>query len=127
MAGAYLGLHLEPILFSKSKINLSFPLLIGGGGVDLIEERLVRNNSEDIDNERWKPVFVVEPGINILYNLSRYIQLEAGVKYRFSSKVDFKPDFNLTRIDGFSTGIGVKIGVFNMGRNRYKKNINNGN
>ena len=31
--GAYGGLHLEPIFFSKSKINLSFPILIGVGGV----------------------------------------------------------------------------------------------
>ncbi|MCL6295095.1 hypothetical protein [Jejuia spongiicola] len=123
LVGAYGGLHLEPILFSKSKVNLSFPLLIGGGGIDLLEENLINNDDFDhLDDERWKAIFVVEPGINALYNISRYLQLEAGIKYRFSSKVDFQPDYSLSRIDGFSAGIGIKVGVFNMGRNRYKKN-----
>ena len=85
--GAYGGLHLEPILFSKSKVNLSFPLLSGGGGIDLVEENFARDY--DFENgERWKAIFVIEPGINILYNISRYIQLEAGIKHRFSSKVN---------------------------------------
>ncbi len=120
LVGAYGGLHLEPILFSKSKVNLSFPLLVGGGGIDLLEENLI--NEDDFDDDRWKAIFVVEPGINALYNISRYLQLEVGIKYRFSSKVDFRPDYSLSRIDGFSAGLGIKVGVFNMGRNRYKKN-----
>jgi len=119
LVGAYGGLHLEPILFSKSKVNISFPLLIGGGAVGLLEGDL--DGDSTIDDEDWDPVFVIEPGANILYNINRYIQLEAGVKYRFSSRVNFQPEYALSRINGFSAGIGVKIGVFNMGRNRYKK------
>ncbi len=126
LAGLYGGLHFEPILFSKSKVNLSFPLLIGGGAVALIDD-----NSEDgdvviVNKNDWKHVFVVEPGINVLYNINRYIQLEAGVKYRLSSKINFNPEYGLKRINGVSVGMGVKIGVFNMGRNRYKKNIKDG-
>ncbi|NMH89550.1 hypothetical protein [Flavivirga algicola] len=120
LASVYGGLHIEPILFSKSKINLSFPLLIGGGGVALIDDDV-----EDpvIDDNDWKHVFVAEPGVNVLYNINRYIQLEAGVKYRLSSRVSLQPEYSLKRINGFSGGFGIKIGVFNMGRNRYKKNI----
>lgn len=120
LAGFYGGLHLEPILFSKSKVNLSFPLLIGGGVVALIDDDVDRIIIDDYD---WKHVFVVEPGVNVLYNINRYIQLEAGVKYRFSSRLGFQSEYNLKRINGVSGGIGIKIGVFNMGRNRYKKNI----
>ncbi len=125
LAGAYGGLHLEPILFGKSKVNLSFPLLIGAGGAVLLNDDI-----EDvvIDEDDWEPIFVVEPGINMLYNINRYIQLEAGIKYRFSSKVDFQPQHGISNINGYSVGMGVKIGVFNMGRNRYKKkDINNEN
>lgn len=120
IAGVYGGLHLEPILFGKSKVNLSFPLLIGGGGAVLLDRDI-----EDmvITEDDWEPVFVVEPGINVLYNINRYIQLEAGVKYRFSSRVDFQPEYHLSRINGYSVGMGIKIGVFNMGRNRYKKKL----
>lgn len=121
LVGFYGGLHLEPIFFSKSKVNLSFPLLIGAGAVALIDDDDVENAI--VDDDDLKHVFVVEPGINVLYNINRYIQLEAGVKFRFSSKVSLQPEYNLKRINGVSSGIGIKIGVFNMGRNRYKKNI----
>lgn len=119
LAGAYGGLHLEPILFSKSTINLSFPLLVGGGAMAMLKGDLKNNNYVVEDND-WEAVFVVEPGVNILFNVNRFIQLEAGIKHRFSSRLSFENN-NLTRINGFSGGIGVKIGVFNMGVNRYKK------
>lgn len=121
LVGGYGGLHIEPILFSKSKLNLSFPVLIGGGGIGLIKNDF---HNDEISDDDWKPIFVLEPGINILYNISRYIQFEAGVKYRFSSKINLQPEYNFTSIKGFTSGFGIKIGVFNMGRNRYKKNIN---
>ncbi|AUP77408.1 hypothetical protein [Flavivirga eckloniae] len=125
IGGFYAGLHLEPILFSKSKVNLSFPLLIGGGAAALIED----NTEEEVvlEDDDWEHLFVAEPGVNVLYNINRYIQIEAGIKYRLTSKLDFDPEYNIKRINGFSGGIGLKVGVFNMGRNRYKKKLKNDN
>jgi len=123
LIGVYGGLHLEPILFSKSTVNLSFPVLIGGGAVGYIGNNF---NDEDFEEELteddFDAVFVVEPGVSLLFNVSRYLQLEASVKYRLSSRVDLSPS-SIDRINGFSGGIGIKIGVFNMGRNRYKKKV----
>lgn len=123
LIGAYGGLHLEPIFFSKSRVNLSFPLLIGAGAIGYIDDDFHDDAFEDeLTEDDFDAVFIVEPGVSLLFNVSRYLQLEAGVKYRFSStiSIDASP---VTRINGFSAGIGVKVGVFNMGRNRYKKNI----
>lgn len=124
VVGAYGGLHIEPIFFSKSMVNLSFPLLIGGGGLGVIDSDFDYDNDEFDDNDvvESDAFAIVEPGINVLFNVSRYLQLEAGVKYRFSSKIDLEPA-TLKRINGFSAGIGIKVGVFNMGRNRYKKKL----
>ncbi len=119
--GAYGGLHLEPILFSKSKVNLSFPVLIGLGAVGYIGEDFDEEEFED-DFDDVDVIFVVEPGVSALFNVSRYLQLEAGVKYRISNRFNIE-NSNISRLNGFSAGIGVKVGVFNMGRNRYKKNI----
>ena len=124
LVGAYGGLHLEPIFFGKSKLNLSFPVLIGGGAIALIDGD-IEDADNTIDDDDWEAVFIVEPGINILYNISRYVQLEAGVRHRFSSKMNLESEYNLTNINGFSAGLGIKIGVFNMGRNRYKKKLQN--
>lgn len=125
LIGGYGGLHLEPILFSKHRVNLSFPVVIGIGGMGYIDDYYFE---EDIDEQRFEDnaqaFFIVESGINALFNVSRYLQLEAGIKYRISSNVGFNSEaYNLSRINGFSAGIGIKVGVFNMGRNRYKKNM----
>jgi hypothetical protein len=123
LIGAYGGLHLEPILFSKSRVNLSFPLLIGAGGIGYIDDNFDDEHfDEDFDEDDFDPFFVAEPGVHLLFNVSRYLQLEAGVKYRITSKVDLRPN-GIDNVNGFSAGIGIKVGVFNMGRNRYKKNI----
>ncbi|WP_189358990.1 hypothetical protein [Algibacter mikhailovii] len=121
LVGFYGGLHLEPIFFGKSKFNLSIPLLIGGGAAGLLNEDVF--DDVTVEDDEWKGVFVFEPGVNLLYNINRYIQLEAGVKYRMSSNLSFRPEYSLNNINGFSVGIGVKLGVFNMGRNRYKQKI----
>ncbi|MDB4293183.1 hypothetical protein N9954_07205 [Maribacter sp.] len=121
LTGGYVGLHLEPILFSKRKVSLSFPLVIGAGAIGYFSDE-DDFDDEFIDAEFDKVDFiaVVEPGISALFNLSRYLQLEAGVKYRFSSKIDLATS-PIKNLNGFSAGIGIKVGVFNMGRNRYKK------
>ena len=124
LIGAYGGLHLEPILFSKSRVNLSFPILIGAGGIGQIGDDF--DDDEDVEIELteddFDPIFVAETGVSALFNVSRYLQFEAGVKYRFSSKFSLL-NSPVNRINGFSAGLGIKVGVFNMGRNRYKKNL----
>jgi len=124
LIGAYGGLHLEPILFSKSRVNLSFPLLIGGGGVGYINSDVVENDDIDqnLNEDDFDPFFLAEPGVSALFNISRYLQVEAGVKYRFTSKLTLRPN-GVNNLNGWSAGIGIKVGVFNMGRNRYKKKI----
>lgn len=124
LIAVYGGLHLEPILFSKNRVNLSFPLLLGAGAVGYVDNKFRHDDDfeEELTEDDFDAVFVAEPGVNALFNISRYLQIEAGVKYRFTSKIDLPPT-RITRINGFTAGIGIKVGIFNMGRNRYKKNV----
>lgn len=119
----YAGFHFEPILFGKSTVSMSFPLFIGGGAVGYIDREIVENEEDfEVERDDIDPVFVLEPGVSALFNISRYVQIEAGVKYRFSSKIELT-DSPIDRINGFTTEIGIKLGIFNMGRNRYKKQL----
>ncbi len=123
IVAVYGGLHLEPILFGKNRVSLSFPILIGGGGVGYVDHNAVVNDENvDLDDDDIDAVFVLEPGMNVLFNISRYVQLEAGFRYRMSSRIELAQS-PVDRLNGFSGGIGVKLGVFNMGRNRYKKQL----
>ena len=120
---AYAGFHLEPILFGKSLVSLSFPVFIGGGVAGYVDRDKIENDEDfDFEDDDLDPIFVLEPGVSALFNISRYAQIEAGVKYRFSSKIELT-DSPIDRINGFSTQVGIKLGIFNMGRNRYKKKL----
>ncbi len=110
LLGGYFGMHVEPILFGKRFISVSFPLLIGGGVVGYADYDVLTETEFD-------DFFVVEPGINILYNFSRFTQLETGVRYRFTSEYDLLP-YGKGNLNGFSVGAGLKIGIFNMGRKK---------
>ncbi|WP_421824942.1 hypothetical protein [Flagellimonas oceanensis] len=124
IVAVYGGLHLEPILFGKKRVGLSFPILIGGGGVGYVDhDAVVRDENVDLNDDDIDAVFVLEPGMNVLFNISRYVQLEAGFRYRMSSRIELAQS-PVDRLNGFSCGVGVKLGVFNMGRNRYKKQLN---
>jgi len=116
LAGGYGGLHLEPIFFGKSMFSLAVPILIGGGAVGIATNDYdFGGDWEWEDSDNWEPVFVFEPGLSLQYNISRYLQVELGAKYRWSSAIDLYPG-SVKNINGFSAGIGVKVGVFNMGR-----------
>ncbi len=120
MIGAYGGLHVEPILFGKRFISVSFPLLVGGGVVGFFGNNFTDDYEgvdNDIKDEDFDKFFIVEPGINILYNFSRYTQLETGFRYRFTSQYN-QPLYKKGNINGFSIGFGLKIGIFNMGRKK---------
>lgn len=126
LTGGYIGAHLEPILFSKRKVSLSFPLFVGTGAIGYFTQGDGDFDDDFIDTEFDDVNFiaVIEPGVSALFNISRYLQLEAGVKYRFTNKIDLVTS-PIRNLNGFSAGVGIKVGVFNMGRNRYKKKIQN--
>jgi hypothetical protein len=114
--GGYGGLHLEPIFFGNSSFSLSIPMLIGGGAVGHSNENwddVIDGN--EIYVEDWDPFFVFEPGVSLQYNISSYLQFEMGVKYRLTSDVDLYPG-SIENVNGFSGGLGIKIGVFNLGK-----------
>ena len=122
LIAGYAGFHFEPIFFGKSRVSLSFPLFIGGGVAGFVDRDVVESDEDNEVDVDVDAVFVVEPGVNVLFNISRYAQIEAGIKYRFSSKIELV-DSPIDRINGFTSEIGIKLGIFNMGRNRYKKQL----
>jgi hypothetical protein len=115
--GGYGGLHIEPIFFGKSKFSMSIPVLVGGGAVAFSNTDFDDFFEHDHGHiEDWDPFFIVEPGLSVQYNISRYLQFELGAKYRITSNIDLFPS-HINNLNGFSVGLGIKVGVFNMGRN----------
>lgn len=113
LSGGYGGLLIEPILFPQHPVHISLPVLIGGGGA-----AYVNNDWYDYNNNSWEyytidssPFFVIEPGIEIEFNMVKFMRIGLGAYYRYTSGLDLvKTDEHI--LDGFSAGLSLKFGKF---------------
>ena len=124
LAGGYGGLVIEPIIGAKHPVHVSIPVLIGAGGVALIRDYRkpyppyhdeYYPYSEDAD-----AFFVFEPGVEVEFNMVKFLRIGLGAYYRYTSNVslsqwnyvdnmyeDHSPDMK-----GFSFGLSLKFGKF---------------
>lgn len=106
LVGGYGGLLIEPILFPKSPIHISLPIVIGAGGITYTD-----NFRWDHHNYETDAFFVIEPGIEIEFNVIRFMRIAAGAYYRHTSDIELEGT-DKDVLNGFSTGITLKFGKF---------------
>ena len=113
LTGGYGGLLIEPILFPKAPVHLSFPVVAGVGGIALT--RTSRSyNSWDYHNswvEATETFLVAEPGVEVEMNIVRFFRLALGVSYRFTTDIEL-PNTSPDALKGLTTGITFKFGKF---------------
>ncbi|MFO7657640.1 MAG: hypothetical protein R6W78_11280 [Bacteroidales bacterium] len=102
----YGGLYFDYNTSFNSPIQLSFPTVVGGGGILLLEKK--EPNAAGITDERLVEggvFFVLEPAINLELNVTKTIKIGMGAGYRFIFKSELErfsdkdlsaPSFNLT-------------------------------
>lgn len=112
-AGGYGGFLIEPIIFPKYPVHASFPILLGGGGIS-------RNRMTDFDYpydytefyvEDVEAFMIVEPGIEIEFNVARWMRLAMGASYRFTTSLE-PSEFDKNPLNGFTGGLSFKFGMF---------------
>ena len=106
LVGGYGGLLIEPIIMAKSPVHISLPIIIGAGGITYTDNFGWDNNNYDSD-----AFFVIEPGIEIEFNLIKFMRIATGVYYRHTSNIELEGVDNDV-LNGFSTGITLKFGKF---------------
>lgn len=114
LSGGYGGLFLEPILLPKSPIHLSFPIVIGAGGVAVLPNNFWDRIYYDVNE--YDIYFVVEPGVELEFNIVKFFRISMGASYRFTNGVllnnpDGQP-VNVDALDGISYNINFKFGKF---------------
>lgn len=112
-SGGYGGVLIEPIIASKSMIHLTFPVIIGGGGIGYKERN---TNSDDYIEDRTA-YYMVEPGLEIEINIVKFFRISIGAYYRFTSDVKLKykdgyPISDNDILNDFSCGVNLKFGRF---------------
>lgn len=122
LGGGYGGLLLEPIIFPFRPVHVSFPVLIGGGGAFVIDEMYYHGGYPVYDEYgSYGSCFVLEPGIDIEFNIVKFFRVALNVSYRYTSDlnldyysfpgiVEFSVPSDALR--GFNAGLTMKFGKF---------------
>ncbi|MGD2034226.1 MAG: hypothetical protein PVF73_04160 [Bacteroidales bacterium] len=111
LVGGYGGIYGEFILFPKSQVHLSFPVLFGIGGASYTT--FVNDDEYEQENEveESSVYFVIEPGVEIEFNLIRFMRMAGFFSYRFTSDLDI-PDVRPDALVSYNAGIRFKFGKF---------------
>ena len=112
MAGGYGGIFIEPIVAGRKPMHFSFPVLFGIGGAALIENYGWNNWDSHPFSELDHDVFlIVEPAVELEFNITRFFRTAASVSYRYTSNINlFETDEDVLR--GFNFGLTFKFGKF---------------
>ena len=110
LAGGYGGLFIEPILGPRLPVHISLPVLFGLGGIAYVEHH---NNWEYwwSDNDHSDVYWVIEPAVELEFNITRHFRMAATASYRFTSNIDMlytDPEI----LEGFTAGLVFKFGKF---------------
>ena len=112
LAGGYGGLLVEPIAGGLKPVHFSFPVIIGIGGVALIEnygwDYWDYPHSGSAEHDIF---FVFEPGVELEFNVTRFFRTAAAVSYRFTSDVEIS-GMEQNVLKGLNFKLGFKFGKF---------------
>lgn len=113
LAGGYGGLIIEPIVAGRSPVHVAFPILVGMGGLSLV----------DLYNwDFWGPgnpwydynydvFFVFEPSVELEFNLAKFFRTALFASYRLTSRIEmYQTDEDV--LNGFNFGATFKFGKF---------------
>jgi hypothetical protein len=111
--GGYGGLLIEPIVMPRFPVHVSFPILFGAGG---IARSRVTNfdypyDYTDVFVEDAEAFLVAEPGVEIEFNVARWMRLGIGGTYRFTTSLE-PSGFSSNPLNGFTGGLSLKFGKF---------------
>ncbi len=113
LTGGYGGLYIEPILLPNYPVHLSFPILLGGGGISYVTENFDWDHNMIQDSEAF---LIAEPGAELELNLTRNFRLAIGASYRFTTSFDVgMPQsalVNSSALEGFTYMMTFKFGRF---------------
>jgi len=110
LAGGYGGLYLEPILAPRLPVHISFPVLLGLGGISNIPDH-TNWNDWVFDDSKSDTYLVFEPSVELEFNMTRHMRLAGSIGYRFTSDIELE-NTNPDILKGTNIGVVLKFGKF---------------
>jgi len=112
--GGYGGLLIKPILFPRYPVHVSFPILLGGGAIgrSVLLNYYYPYDYTEFYVENFESFMIAEPGIEIEFNIARWMRLGLGATYRFTTTFSEPSTFNSNPLNGFTGGLSLEFGKF---------------
>ncbi len=113
LTGGYGGFLIEPILFARFPVHLSFSVVAGFGGIAYTQTQWAAD-PWDIQNtwvEDYDSYLILEPGVEIELNILKFFRMGIGLSYRMTSEINLI-DTSSDALDGLSGGLSFKFGRF---------------
>lgn len=112
--GGYGGFLIEPILFPKFPVHISFPILLGAGGIarSTLLNYYYPYDYTDMLVEDAEAFLVAEPGMELEFNITRWMRMGLGASYRFTSNLESNSSYETNPMNGFTGGFSLKLGKF---------------
>jgi len=116
VAGGYGGFHMEYSMNPDSPIHLSFPILIGVGGITYVDAATGSPLPGQVE-EMTQTILVLEPGAMLEMNVFSFLKLGLDVTYRYTSNSALSIEggeqlLGPKDLNGISAGITIKVGRF---------------
>jgi hypothetical protein len=111
LSGGYGGLLLEPVIGSRLPIHLSFPVILGVGGISYNETYYQGASTWESSSYDDGSYAIVEPGVEIELNMLKFFRIAIGASYRLTSDIrlmNTKPDV----LNGLAGSLTLKFGKF---------------
>ncbi len=126
LAGGYGGLLLEPIVMPNKPVHVSFPVIFGVGGVTAVEYNDWNSSSSNhrVNYYDSDAFLVIEPGIDVEFNIVKFFRLALGATYRYTNGVNLRYKYidnnfdeqtiiiDKHALDSFTFNISFKFGWF---------------
>lgn len=128
LAGGYGGIFFEPILMPNKPVHVSFPIILGVGGISAVESNNWESSHYNYQNTNYyydsDAFLVFEPGVDVEFNVVKFFRIAIGASYRLTNGINLRykyldNNFNeqIIEIDknalnSFTFNIGFKFGWF---------------
>jgi hypothetical protein len=111
--GGYGGFLIEPIVYPKFPVHVSFPILLGAGAISrstLINYYYPYDYTE-VHVEDTEAFLIVEPAVELELNVTRWMRFGLGASYRLTTALE-PSNFDTNPLNGFTGRFSMKFGKF---------------
>lgn len=122
LAGGYGGVFIELIIFGRSPVHIAIPVIAGiGGAAYTTWENEGVEYSRVNEVQDYSTFLVVEPGVELEFNVAKFLRIAGYFNYRYTSELDLStqnaqggrtvlvtPD----ALNTYNTGLIFKFGKF---------------